>query len=127
MQIRHTRSEDLPAMQEIFADARAFMRETATDQWGDRPRRGKCWTRIRTAPQLRLRGQRQNRRPCVYDRRRADDRVIHGGAWLTMRCMACPPYRGGKGHARRGFVLHELVHGAVRQHPHRHARDNKPM
>ena len=27
MQIRHTRPEDLPAMQEIFADARAFMRE----------------------------------------------------------------------------------------------------
>ena len=37
MQIRHTRPEDLPAMQEIFADARAFMRENGNpDQWGDR-------------------------------------------------------------------------------------------
>ena len=37
MQIRHTRPEELPAMQEIFADARAFMRENGNpDQWGDR-------------------------------------------------------------------------------------------
>lgn len=37
MQIRHARPEDLPAMQEIFADARAFMRENGNpDQWGDR-------------------------------------------------------------------------------------------
>lgn len=37
MQIRHTRPEDLPAMQEIFADAREFMRENGNpDQWGDR-------------------------------------------------------------------------------------------
>ena len=34
MQIRHTRPEDLPVMQEIFADARAFMRENGNpDQW----------------------------------------------------------------------------------------------
>ena len=37
MQIRHARPEDLPAMQEIFADARAFMRENGNpNQWGDR-------------------------------------------------------------------------------------------
>ena len=46
MQIRHTRPEDLPAMQEIFADARAFMRENGNpDQWETDSRRRKCWTR----------------------------------------------------------------------------------
>ena len=40
MQIRHARPEDLPAMQEIFADARAFMRENGNP---DHVIRGGAW------------------------------------------------------------------------------------
>ena len=132
MQIRHTRPEDLPAMQEILRTRGHLCAKTAIpDQWGDRfptqemldkdlalHRSYVCEDNGKIAATF-----------CVYDRRRAD-LSRHSRRRLVGRCAVrrCPPYRGGKGHARRGFVLHELVHGAVRQHPHRdtHA-NNKPM
>ena len=123
MQIRHTRPEDLPAMQEIFADARAFMRENGNpDQWGDR-----FPTQEMIDRDLALHRSyvcEDNGKIAATFAFTTDGeptyRVIRGGAWLDDA-----PYRGGKGHARRGFVLHELVHGAVRQHPHRHAREQQ--
>ena len=51
-------------------------------------------------------------------------RVIRGGAWLDDAPYGVvTPDRGGKEHGRgaAAFCL-ELVPGAVRQHPHRHAR-----
>ena len=104
MQIRHARPEDLPAMQEIFADARAFMRENGNpDQWGDR-----FPTREMLDKDLAL------HRSYVCE----DNGKI--AATFAFTTDGEPTYR-----ARRGFVLHELVHGAVRQHPHRHAREQQ--
>ena len=125
MQIRHARPEDLPAMQEIFADARAFMRENGNpDQWGDR-----FPTQEMIDRDLALHRSyvcEDNGKIAATFAFTTDGeptyRVIRGGAWLDDAPYGVVHHRGGKGHARRSFVLHELVHGAVRQHPHRHAR-----
>ena len=72
MQIRHTRPEDLPVMQEIFADARAFMRENGNpDQWGDRfPTQEMLDKDLALHRSYVCEDNRSNL--CVYDPRRAD-------------------------------------------------------
>ena len=131
MQIRHTRPEDLPAMQEIFADARAFMRENGNpDQWGDR-----FPTREMLDKDFALHRSyvcEDNGKIAATFAFTTDGeptyRVIHGGAWLDDA-----PYgvvhriAAAKGtHGAASFCMN-WVHGAVRQHPHRHAREQQAM